>query len=136
MQVKKLELLQGFRDLVSEGLGYHLGAKSIQAEGSDKTKDQRTASNDARKHISEHLEEWIENANIEDYRAAVEDLTGKRKVLSEAMKPFNKRKAPLNKAWKYCVNVAFPNALVELDSPAAPRFKLATWIKNALKEKK
>jgi len=133
---QQLSLLEGFRDLVHEGIGYQLGAKAVQAEASEKTKDQRTTSNAARKNISDHLEEWITDANIAGYKSAVEDLTAKRKALSEAMKPFNGRKAPLTKAWKYMVNVAIPDSLRELGSPVAPSFSLSDWIKEATAKKK
>ena len=131
---QELTLLKGFRDLVAEGIGYHLGAKAVQAEASDATKDQRKAVSEARKAIN--IEEFIENSDIEGYRSAVETLKAARKTLSEAMKPYNQRKAPLAKAWKYCVNIAFPDSLKELGVAVAPVFSLSEWIKAATAKKK
>lgn len=136
LSLQEQELLVGFRDLVAEGLGYHFGAKAVQSEGSEATKDQRATNNANRKNISSHLEEWIKDADIEAYQSAVEEYTTSRKALSEAMKPYNTRKAPLARAWKYCVNVAFPDSLKEIGAPVQPRFKLSEWIKEATKKKK
>jgi len=132
---KELRLLRGFRDLVAEGLGYYLGAKAIGAEASEKTKDQRKKVNSIRKEINSHLEEWIKNSDIKSYTAKTKEYAEARAKLREAMKPFNEKKKPLNKAWRYCVNVAFPDALKELGAPVQPRFSLSKWIDQAIKKK-
>jgi len=133
---QELALLRGFRDLVAEGLGYYLGAKAVGAEASEKTKDLRKKANGIRKEINSHLEEWIKNADIESYTAKTTEYAEARAKLREAMKPFNKKKNPLNKAWRYCVNVAFPDALKELGAPVQPRFSLSKWIESAISKKK
>ena len=133
---REIVLLRGFRDLVNEGIGYYLGAKATQSDASEKTEDQRKAVNDIRKSISENLEQMITNGDIKTYKETVEKLKAARKVLSEAMKPFNEKKNPLNRAYKYCVNVAFPDALKELGAPVSPRFSLSDWIAEATKPKK
>ena len=132
---QELALLRGFRDLVAEGLGYYLGAKAITAEASEKTKDLRKKANSIRKEINSHLEEWIKNADIESYTAKTTEYAEARAKLREAMKPFNEKKKPLNKAWRYCVNVAFPDALKELGAPVQPRFSLSKWIQAAITKK-
>ena len=133
---QELALLRGFRDLVAEGLGYYLGAKAVQAEASEKTKEQRKKANSIRKEINSKLEEWIKNADIESYKAKTTEYAEARAKLREAMKPFNEKKNPLNKAWRYCVNVAFPDALKELGAPVQPRFSLSEWIESAISKKK
>jgi len=133
---QEITLLRGFRDLVAEGLGYYLGAKAITAEASEKTKDLRKKANGIRKEINSHLEEWIKNSDIESYKAKTTEYAKARAKLREAMKPFNERKNPLNKAWRYCVNVAFPDALKELGAPVQPRFSLSKWIESAISKKK
>jgi len=133
---QELALLRGFRDLVAEGLGYYLGAKAVGAEASEKTKDLRKKANSIRKEINSHLEEWIKNADIDSYTAKTTEYAEARAKLREAMKPFNKKKNPLNKAWRYCVNVAFPDALKELGAPVQPRFSLSKWIESAISKKK
>ena len=133
---QELSLLKGFRDLVNEGIGYYLGAKATQSEASEKTKEQRKAASDIRKSMSEQLEQIITNADIKTYKETMEKLKTARKALAEAMKPFNEKKSPLNRAWKYCVNVAFPDSLKELGAPVSPRFSLSDWIAEATKPKK
>jgi len=133
---QELALLRGFRDLVAEGLGYYLGAKAVTAEASEKTKDLRKKANSIRKEINSHLEEWIKNADIESYTAKTTELAEAREALKKAMKPFNEKKNPLNKAWRYCVNVAFPDSLKELGAPVQPRFSLSKWIESAIQKKK
>ena len=133
---QELALLRGFRDLVAEGLGYYLGAKAVGAEASEKTKDLRKKVNSIRKEINSHLEEWIKNADIESYTAKTTEYAEARAELRKAMKPFNEKKNPLNKAWRYCVNVAFPDALKELGAPVQPRFSLSKWIESAISKKK
>jgi len=133
---QEVALLRGFRDLVAEGLGYYLGAKAIGAEASEKTKDQRKKVNSIRKEINSHLEEWIKNSDIESYKAKTTEYAEARAELRKAMKPFNEKKNPLNKAWRYCLNVAFPDALKELGAPVQPRFSLSKWIESAISKKK
>jgi len=133
---QELTLLRGFRDLVGEGIGYMLGAKATQSEASDATKDQRKVAASIRKDISIHLEEWIKNADHASYSAKVTELKAARKVLADAMKPFNEKKSPLTKAWKYITNVAIPDSLKELGAPVSPRFSLEDWIAEAMKPKK
>jgi len=132
---QEVTLLRGFRDLVAEGLGYYLGAKAVQAEASEKTKEQRTKANSIRKEINSHLEEWIKNADIDSYKAKTTEYAEAREALKKVMKPFNEKKKPLNKAWRYCVNVAFPDALKELGAPVQPRFSLSKWIQAAITKK-
>jgi len=133
---QEVALLRGFRDLVAEGLGYYLGAKAIGAEASEKTKEQRKKVNSIRKEINSHLEEWIKNADIKSYTAKTTEYAEARAELRKAMKPFNQKKNPLNKAWRYCINVAFPDALKELGAPVQPRFSLSEWIESAISKKK
>jgi len=133
---QELALLRGFRDLVAEGLGYYVGSKAIGAEASEKTKEQRKKVNSIRKEINSNIEEWIKNADLDSYTAKMTELAQARATLKEAMKPFNEKRKPLNKAWRYCLNVAFPDALKELGSPVQPRFSLSNWIKEAIEKKK
>lgn len=102
---QELSLLKGFRDLVGEGVGYYLGAKAVQAEASDATKDQRKTVATIRKDISTHLEGWIKAADINSYSAKVSEMKEARKALSSAMKPFNEKKSPLTKAWRYLLGL-------------------------------
>ena len=133
---QELTLLRGFRDLVHEGLGYYFGAKAIQSEASEKTKEQRKAASTIRKDVSTHMEEWIKNADVTAYNEKMTALKEARKAVSEATKPFNEKKNPLSRAWKYCVSVALPDSLKELGTPVQPTFSLSDWIAEAIKPKK
>jgi len=135
---QELALLRGFRDLVAEGLGYYLGAKAITAEAKEdeKVAEARKSVSTIRKEITKSIPSWIENADIKSYQEKTAELQSARDHLKEVMKPYNERKRPLNKAWRYCVNVAFPDALKELGAPVQPRFSLSKWIESAIAKKK
>jgi len=135
---QELALLRGFRDLVAEGLGYYLGAKAVSAEAKEdeKVAEARKSVNTIRKEITKSIPTWIENSDIQSFQEKTAELKSAREHLKEVMKPYNEKKKPLNKAWRYCLNVAFPDALKELNSPVQPRFSLSNWIKEAIEKKK
>jgi len=135
---QELALLKGFRDLVSEGIGYYFGSKAVSSEAGDDVEviAKRKEVTTLRKEISNSIPTWIQSADVKTYEAKIAEHTEARKGLSAVMKPFTERKKPLDKAWRYCIGVAFPDALKELGAPVNPRFKLSDWIKEATAKKK
>ncbi len=135
---QELVLLRGFRDLVSEGLGYYFGAKAVSLEAREDVEvtAKRKQATDLRKEISKSIPSWIQNADVKTYETKISEMTEARKALSEVMKPFTEKKKPLDKAYRYCISVAFPDALKEIGAPVQPRFNLSDWIKEATAKKK
>ena len=133
----ELKLLQGFRDLVAERTGYHIGRKLTQEEMSKATKTEREAVRDIREEITgDNLIAIITESNIEAYNDALKRLKSARKVVTKKAKPFRAKIAPLAKAVKYIDNVAIPDALRELGTPVQPRFSLSKWVKDAIETAK
>jgi len=138
----ELTLLRGFRDLVGEGIGYLLGARAIQAEVRDNEEigklrhaiprifvSGRPKKDSDRKTII--IEDLVKSRDTNAYITAMTEVEVARKALQDAMKPFNEKKAPLLKGWKYMVNVAVPDSLKELGAPVSPRFSLSDWVAQA-----
>jgi len=100
---EELTLLRGFRDLVSEGLGYYLGAKAVTAEAreDESVVQARKQANSIRKEIVKSIPTWIENSDIEAYNEKTAELESARNHLKEVMKPYRERRKPLDKAWRY-----------------------------------
>lgn len=133
---KELTLLRGFRDLVGERWGYFLGRRMKQSEMNDATKEERKKANAIRKEISENLETFIKEAQIDVYLGKVADLKNAREVVTKKTKPFREKINPLSKAQRYLDTVAIPDALKELDAPVQPRFSLSKWLTDAMKAEK
>jgi len=144
---QELALLRGFRDLVGEGIGYLLGAKAVQSEAKDNEEignlrhavprifvSGRPKKETDRKTII--IEDLIKAGDMNAYVTAMTEVETARKALREAMKPFNEKKSPLQKAWRYCLNIAIPDSLKELNAPVSPRFNLSDWVKDATAKKK
>lgn len=132
---KEVTLLRGFRDLVAERMGYWLGRRLTQQEMNEKTADERKKVREIRKEITDNLEDYIRNAQIDTYLSKVQALKDAKAVVTKASKPFRKKISPLSKATRYLDNVAIPDALKELGTPVQPRFSLSKWISDALKAK-
>lgn len=133
---QEVTMLRGFRDLVGERWGYFLGRRMTQAELNDKTKEERKAVREIRKDITDNLEGYIKNSDIDTYLSKTKDLKGAREVVSKKAKPFREKINPLSKAQRYLDTVAIPDALKELGTPVQPRFSLSKWITEAMKSEK
>ena len=133
---QELSLLRGFRDLAGERWGYFLGRRMTQAEMNDATKDVRKKVTEVRKEISDNLEDYIKNSDIETYLKNTKTLKDAREVVTKKTKPFREKISPLSKAQKYLDMVAIPDALKELGTPVQPRFSLSKWVKDAMQTEK
>ena len=133
---EELTLLRGFRDLVAERTGYALGVIALNAEMKEATAEQRKASNEARKYLKQNLETFIQNADFEGYKKAVEEIEKTSKALKEARKPHMAKITPLRRAIKYIDNVAVPQSLEQLGVKVQPTFSLSDWIKKAIEKKR
>jgi len=133
---QELTLLRGFRDLVAERTGYALGVSALNAEMKDATVEQRKASNEARKYLRQNLETFIQNADFEGYKKALEEIEKTGKALKEARKPHMEKISPLRKGIKYIDNVAVPDSLKELGVTVQPVFSLSEWIKKTIESQK
>ena len=132
---KELVLLRGFRDLMAERVGYAMGAKALSKEMSDATKEQRTASNEARKFLRENLENFIRNGDFEGYQKAVENIKKASETLKEARAPHMEKITPLRKAVRYIDNIAVPKFLVTLGVTPKSIFTVAEWVAKECSKK-
>ena len=130
---QELDMLHGFRDLVGERWGYFLGRRLTQADMNEKTKAERKKASEIRKEITDNLEDYIKNADIDTYVSKRKSLKDAREVVSKVTKPFREKISPLRKAQKYLDTVAIPDALKELGTPVQPRFSLSKWVTDAMK---
>ena len=131
-----LTLLRGFRDLMAERMGYVLGRRLTQQDMSEKTEAERKKVSEIRKEITEKLETYIKDADLQTYQARQKALKDAREVLKKASEPFRTKITPLAKAQRYLDNVAIPDALKELGTPVQPRFSLSKWIETAIESSK
>ena len=133
---QEITMLRGFRDLVGERWGYFLGRRMTQADMNEKTKEERKGVREIRKEITDNLEEYIKNADLDTYLSKQKALKDAREVVSKKAKPFREKISPLSKAQRYLDTVAIPDALKELGTPVQPRFSLSKWIADAMKSEK
>ena len=133
---QEVVLLRGFRDLVAERMGYVLGRRLTQQEMNEKTEAERKKVAEIRKEITEKLETYIKDADIQTYQARQKALKDAREVLKKTSEPFRTKMTPLAKAQRYLDNVAIPDALKELGTPVQPRFSLSKWIETAIESSK
>ena len=127
--------LRGFRDLVGERWGYWMGRKLTQHEMNEKSADERKKAREIRKAISNNLETYIKESDIEGYHAKMGELKEAKEVVKKAQAPFRKKINPLSKAVRFLDTVAIPDALKELGTPVQPRFSLSEFVKQALAKK-
>lgn len=132
----ELKLLRGFRDLTAERMGYFMGRRLTQEELSKATKDERAVASKISTEIREKIPEWIENSDLDTFKAKTKALKDAREVVAKKAKPYRTKMAPLTKAVKYIDNVAIPDALKELGKPVQPRFKLEKWVNEAMETSK
>lgn len=133
---QELTLLRGFRDLVGERWGYFLGRRMTQVDMNEKTKEERKGVREIRKEITDNLEEYIKNADIDTYLSKQKSLKDAREVVSKKAKPFREKINPLRKAQRYLDTVAIPDAMKELGTPIQPRFSLSKWVTDAMSAEK
>ena len=138
-EVTRLDMLEGFADLVGERFGYWMGRRLHQQEMAEKCKTELTAVREKSKSLREHIEEIIEEEKPEvreTIKTERKELITLRKTASEVTKPFREKISELAKATKYCDNVTIPDSLKELGKPVAPRFSLSEWVSKALEAAK
>jgi len=137
--VSRIDLLEGFAELVGERFGYWMGRRMHQQEMSDKCKTELTAVRDKSKSLRGHVADLVEEEKPEvrdAIKAEQKELTGLRKTASEVTKPFRTKISELTKAVKYCDVVTIPDSLKELGKSVAPRFSLSEWVGKALEAAK
>lgn len=133
---EELTNLRGFRDLVGERWGYWLGRKLTQHEMNEKTAEPRKKAREIRKGITDNLEKFITESDIDGYHEKMGELKEAKKVVKEAQEPFRKKINPLGRAVRFLDTVAIPDALKELGTPVQPRFSLSDFVKQALESAK
>lgn len=131
----RMDLLEGFADLVGERMGYFMARRLKQKEMGEKCVKELKAVREVNNSIHDHIVELIEEENPE-VRVAIhkeqKELKGLHKTAAEATKPFRDKISELAKAVKYCDNVFIPDSLKELGKAVAPRFSLSEHVSKAL----
>lgn len=143
---ERLNLLEGFKDIVHERFGYLAGRKVKQTEMSDATKKESKAVNELSKTIRTKTAEFLDTPTTEikdtivkaqrELGKAGKDISGARKVLRDVKSPFLEKIKPLNKAIRYMDGVVIPDSLKELGKPLQPMFQLSKWVNDALEATK
>ncbi|MGD0495454.1 MAG: hypothetical protein ABSB28_05375 [Candidatus Bathyarchaeia archaeon] len=135
----RLELLEGFVNLVSERWGYLTARRLTQKDMNEKTATESKAAREISKAIGENVEKLIKTPSQEIAKVVVakrEALKDARTTLKDARKPFNEKMTPLASIIKYCDSVAIPDSLKELGHPVVPRFSLSEWAQKAVEQTK
>ena len=131
----RLDLLEGFADLVGERMGYFMARRLKQKEMGEKCEKELKAVRDMNNSIHDHIVELIEEEKPE-VRDAIhkeqKELKSLHKTAAEATKPFRDKISELAKAVKYCDNVFIPDSLKELGKAVSPRFSLSEHVAKAL----
>ena len=138
-EVSRLDMLEGFVELVSERYGYWMARRLTQSEMSEKCKTELTAVREKNKDLNKHIAEYIENATPELKDSILKEqkeLKDLGEVASKATKPFRDKISPLAQAQRYCDTVTIPDSLKELGKPIVPRFSLSEWVSKALEATK
>jgi hypothetical protein len=152
-EVKRLDLLEAFAELVAERFGYATARKLKMAELNEKTEAERKQASEIRKAIAfrlkfdrknggytyqmgDALQEAVNSGNWETYEAKLKELSGVKKTIDEIATPYRKEANALNRAVKYIDNVAIPDSLNELGHPIQPRFSLSDWVKKAIEQQR
>jgi flagellar biosynthesis/type III secretory pathway protein FliH len=133
---QEITLLRGLRDLMAERVGYAMGAKALSKEMSNATKEQRMASNEARKFLRENLENFIRNGDYEGYQKAVEKVNKASETLKEAKAPHLAKITPLKRAVRYIDDIAVPSFLTTLGKTPQAIFTPASWVVEKIEEEK
>lgn len=138
-QNERLELLEGFADIVHERFGYNVARKLKQQEMGEATKEQSKKLRELSKSEREKVEAYIETPSNEVKTEILnkrKQLKSARETLKTARKPFLEKVTPLGKAIRYLDGVVIPDSLKELGKPVAPIFSLSKWVNDALEATK
>lgn len=134
-EVTRLDLLEGFADLVSERMGYWAGRRSKQTEMAEKCKTELEALRKKRGEIADGIEELLEKedqATRDAIHTARKELKPLMKKAKNATQPFREKIGELAKAVKLLDNVTIPDSLKELGKQVVPRFSLSEHVAKAL----
>lgn len=131
----RVDLLEGFADLVGERMGYFMGKRLKQKEMGENCEKELKAVRDMNSSLHDHIVDLIEEEKPE-LRDAIhkeqKELKGLHKAAADVTKPFRDKIGELTKAVKYIDNVFIPDSLKELGKPVAPRFSLSEHVAKAL----
>lgn len=131
----RVDLLEGFADLVGERMGYFMGRRLKQQEMSKTCEKELKAVRDMNSSLHNHIVDLIEEEKPElrdTIHKEQKELKGLQKTAADVTKPFRDKIGELAKAVKYCDNVFIPDSLKELGKPVAPRFSLSEHVSKAL----
>jgi len=138
-QPTRLELLEGFVNIVGEQVGYKLAIRAHREEMGEKTEKEAKAVREASTALGKSMDALIETPT-EDFAHEVlanqKALKAAKETAKKVRKPFMEKITPLAKAVKYIENVAVPDSLKELGQPVVPVFKLSDWVEKALESTK
>jgi hypothetical protein len=152
-QPSRLDLLEGFAELVSERYGYWTARRLKVAELNEKIGDERKKANEIRKAIAfrlkfdrknggysydmgEVLKMAVENGDWESFKAKLGELAEVKKNIDGVAKPYRQEINLLNRAVRYMDNVAIPDSLKELGYPVEPRFSLSEHVKKGIESQR
>jgi hypothetical protein len=152
-EVKRLDLLEAFAELVAERFGYYTARKLKMAEMNEKTEAERKQASAMRKAISfrlkfdrknggysyeigDALREAMTSGNWEAYESKLKELSEVKKSIDNIATPYRKEMNSFNKALRYIDNVCIPDSLKELGHPIQPRFSLSDWVKKAIEQQR
>ena len=131
----RIDLLEGFADLVGERMGYFMARRLKQKEMGEKCEKELKAVREVNNSIHDHIVELIEEEKPE-VRVAIhkeqKELKSLHKTAADVTKPFRDKISELAKAVKYCDNVFIPDSLKELGKAVSPRFSLSEHVAKAL----
>lgn len=131
----RVDLLEGFADLVGERMGYFMARRLKQKEMGEKCEKELKAVRDMNSSLHDNIVDLIEEEKPElrdTIHKEQKELKGLQKTAAEATSPFREKIGELAKAVKYIDNVFIPDSLKELGKAVAPRFSLSEHVAKAL----
>jgi hypothetical protein len=136
---QRVQMLEGFADLVAEQYGYMLAKKEIQKEQNEKTAADRKKFSEAGKTISEKVELLIETPTKEtadEIKTTRKERANIAGLLKKAREPFQEKAKPITAALKHIAKVAVPDALHYLGKTVVPRFTVSEEIQAGIEAEK
>lgn len=131
----RVDLLEGFADLVGERMGYFMARRLKQKEMGEKCEKELKAVRDMNSSLHDNIVDLIEEEKPElrdTIHKEQKELKGLQKASADVTKPFREKIGELAKAVKYIDNVFIPDSLKELGKAVAPRFSLSEHVAKAL----
>lgn len=131
----RVDLLEGFADLVGERMGYFMARRLKQKEMSEKCEKELKAARDTNSSLHDHIVDLIEEEKPElrdTIHKEQKELKSLQKASADVTKPFREKIGELAKAVKYIDNVFILDSLKELGKAVAPRFSLSEHVSKAL----